>query len=61
MEEKLRRSNDAWIAGICGGLADYFGFERELTRIFWLLLTIFTFFPGLILYIVLWILMPKEM
>ena len=62
MEEKrLTRSQDEWIAGICGGIAQYFGWDKDLTRIIWLLLTLFTAgFPGIIAYIVLWILMPKE-
>lgn len=62
MEEKrLTRSQDQWIAGICGGIAQYFGWDKDLTRIIWLLLTLFTAgFPGIIAYIVLWILMPKE-
>lgn len=62
MEEKrLTRSQDQWIAGICGGIAQYFGWDKDLTRIIWLLLTLFTAgFPGIIAYIVLLILMPKE-
>ena len=62
MEEKrLTRSQDQWIAGICGGIAQYFGWDKNLTRIIWLLLSLFTAgFPGIIAYIVLWILMPKE-
>ena len=62
MEEKrLTRSQDEWIAGICGGIAQYFGWDKNLTRIIWLLLTLFTAgFPGIIAYLVLWILMPKE-
>jgi phage shock protein C len=59
--KKLERTNNRWLAGVCGGLAEYFGFDRDLLRIVWLLLTIFTAgFPGLILYIALWILMPRE-
>ena len=62
MEEKrLTRSQDQWIAGICGGIAQYFGWDKDLTRIIWLLLTLFTAgFPGIIAYIVLLILLPKE-
>ena len=62
MEEKrLTRSQDQWIAGICGGIAQYFGWDKNLTRIIWLLLKLFKAgFPGIIAYIVLWILMPKE-
>lgn len=59
--KRLTRSEDQWIAGICGGIAQYFGWDKELTRIIWLLLTLFlACFPGLIAYIVLWCLMPRE-
>jgi phage shock protein C len=59
--KKLERTRDRWLAGVCGGLAEYFGFDKDLLRVVWLLLTIFTAgFPGLILYIALWILMPQE-
>ena len=52
----VRVTDNVWIAGVC---ADYFGFDRDATRIVWLLLTLFTAgFPGLILYIALWLLMP---
>ena len=55
----VRVTDTVWIAGVCAGVADYFGFDRDATRIVWLLLTLFTAgFPGLILYIALWLLMP---
>ena len=57
---KLYRSNnDRCIAGVCGGLAEHFGWGSTRLRIIWLLATIFTAFAGVIVYIVLWILMPK--
>ncbi|MBO4485718.1 MAG: PspC domain-containing protein [Prevotella sp.] len=58
--KKLLRSNDRWIAGICGGIADYFDWDPSLVRIIYLLLTIFSAgFPGLLIYIVLWLIMPR--
>ncbi len=60
MNKKLERSNDKWIAGVCGGLAEYFGFDTNAVRIIYLLLTLFSAaFPGVIIYIILWLLMPK--
>jgi phage shock protein C len=57
---RLKRSEDAWIAGVCGGIAEYFDFDKGAVRLIWLLLSIFTAgFPGFILYLILWILMPK--
>jgi len=58
--KKLLRSNDRWIAGICGGISEYFDWDPTLVRIIYLLLTLFSAaFPGIVLYIILWIIMPK--
>ena len=56
-----RSTQNVWLAGVCAGIADYLGFDRDATRIVWLLLTVFKAgFPGFLLYIALWILMPVE-
>jgi phage shock protein C len=58
---KLYRSrDDRWLAGVCGGLAKYLGWGSTKVRIIWVLATIFTAFAGVIVYLVLWFLMPKE-
>ena len=55
---KLTRSEtDKRIAGVCGGLADYFGVDSVLVRIAFVVLSFMG--PGILLYIVLWIVMPK--
>lgn len=58
----LRRSRrDRMIAGVVGGLADYFGLDPGLARIVYVLVSIFSAaFPGIIVYILLWILIPQE-
>ena len=48
------------VAGVCAGIADYFGWDPTLLRIVYVLATIFTAFAGIIIYIILWIVMPKE-
>lgn len=57
----LRRSRrDHVIAGVLGGVADYFGFDPTLTRVVYVLASIFSAaFPGLLIYILLWILIPQ--
>ena len=60
MNKRLMRSNDRVIAGVCGGLAEYFEFDPVLVRIAYAFLTLFTCFSGLIFYIVLWICMPEK-
>ncbi len=48
------------IAGVCGGIAEEFGWDVKLVRLFYVLATIFSAaFPGVIVYIALWVLMPK--
>ena len=58
--ERLTRSSDKVIGGVCGGIANYFGWDTALTRILYLLISIFSAaFPGILVYIILWIVMPK--
>ncbi len=57
---KLTRSNDRMIAGVCAGLAEYFGFDTTLVRVAYALLTVFTAFSGLIVYLILMIVMPER-
>lgn len=49
------------IAGVCGGLAEYFDLDPTVVRIGYVLLSILSVaFPGIIVYFVLWILMPQS-
>jgi phage shock protein C len=60
MEEprKLYRSRDQrMIAGVCGGLADYFNIDATLVRVLFLLLAVFGG-TGLVIYLVMWIIVP---
>ena len=57
--KKLTRSSNQVIAGVCGGLAEYFGWEPTMVRIIYVLLTIFTAFSGVLVYVVMWIVMPR--
>ena len=53
-----RSSQDSWFAGVCGGLAEYLGWNAGQLRFVWVLATIFTAFTGVVFYVVLWFLMP---
>ena len=47
MEKKqLTRSNNRMIAGVCSGIADYFGWDVTLVRILYVLATFFTAFSA---------------
>jgi phage shock protein C len=60
--KKLTRSaNNKMLAGVCGGLAEYFGVDATLVRIIYAVLAFFTTgFPGLLLYIILMLIMPVK-
>jgi phage shock protein C len=55
----VRPMNDKKIAGVCAGVADYFGVDPTLVRMLWLLTVLFGG-AGIIAYIIAWIAMPKE-
>ena len=50
---------DKKIAGVCGGLAEYFDVDPLIVRVAFLILT-FCIGGGLMAYLVLWLLAPKE-
>jgi phage shock protein C len=59
--KKLMRSRvDRKIAGVCGGMAEYFDVDPTLVRVLWLIITLFTGGLGLIAYILAWIIIPEE-
>jgi phage shock protein C len=60
MEEprKLYRSqSQRMIAGVCGGLAEYFNIDATLIRILFLLFAVFGG-SGLVIYVVMWLIVP---
>jgi phage shock protein C len=57
----VRSAQDRVIAGVCGGLAEWLGWDPTLVRVGYVLLSILSAaFPGILVYIVLWIIMPDE-
>jgi phage shock protein PspC (stress-responsive transcriptional regulator) len=55
-----RSTTDRVFAGVCGGLAEHFGWDPSATRVGYAVLTIFTgIFPMLLLYIVMAIVVPE--
>ncbi|WP_430389535.1 PspC domain-containing protein [Dyella sp. 20L07] len=60
MEKRLHRSlNDRKLAGVCGGLAEYLGWDPTLVRLLWVILTLLGG-SGILIYLVLWIVMPDS-
>ena len=61
MSRRLVRSSDKMIAGVVGGLAEYFDMDPTLARVGFVVLSVVSAaFPGIIVYAVLWLVMPKE-
>ena len=59
--KKLHRSSNRILAGVCGGVAEYFGVDTTVIRIAYVVLSLFTAaFPGLLLYIIMMVLMPNH-
>jgi phage shock protein C len=61
MSAPLRRSRrNRWIAGVCGGLARSLGWDPTLVRILYVVVSVASAaFPGILVYLVLWIVMPE--
>jgi len=57
---KLYRSKtNRQVAGVCGGLAEYFNLDVTLIRVLFVLLAVLGG-SGLVIYIAMWIIVPKE-
>jgi phage shock protein C len=58
---KLYRStSNRQLAGVCGGLAEYFNLDPTIVRLLFVLLALVTaIFPVLLVYLILWIVIPR--
>jgi phage shock protein C len=60
MARRLVRKNGI-IAGVCGGIADSFGWDPTLVRVLYVTISVLSAaVPGLLIYVVLWLLIPAE-
>ena len=56
-----RSKSDRMIAGVCGGIAKTLGWDPTLVRIVYVLASVLSAaFPGILVYIILWAIMPEE-
>jgi len=60
--KKLYRSTtNKMVSGVCGGFAEYLGWDPTFVRIIYALVSIFSAaFPGIIVYLVFWAIVPKR-
>jgi phage shock protein C len=56
-----RDPHNKWVAGVCGGLGRWLDADPDIVRLIYVLLSVMSVgFPGVIVYAVLWVLMPIE-
>ena len=58
--KRLTLSDDRMLGGVCGGVAEFVGLDPTLVRIAYVLLTVFTAFCGIILYPILYWIIPSK-
>jgi phage shock protein C len=59
MKRLYRSPNQKMIAGVCGGVAEYFNVDPTIVRLAWVLFG-FAAGSGILAYIVAWIIVPVE-
>jgi phage shock protein C len=60
MTKRLQRSRtERMIAGVCGGVAEYFDVDPTLVRLIWVAITVMAG-AGILLYLIMWVVMPLE-
>ena len=62
LQKPLRRSTtNTMLAGVCGGLADWLGWDPTVVRVLYVLASVFSAaFPGILVYIILALVIPKD-
>ncbi len=57
---KLLRSRNRVLGGVLGGIAEYMDVDPTIVRVAYTVLTVFTVFSGIVLYPILWLIIPEE-
>ncbi len=60
MNKLYRSKKNRIIAGVCGGIGEYFKIDPTLVRLLWLLVSVMSVGAGLVAYIIAWIIIPEE-
>lgn len=59
--KRLYRSKDKVLGGVCAGIAEYLGLDPTLVRAAYLVISIVSAaFPGILIYLILWVIMPEQ-
>jgi phage shock protein C len=55
-----RSQRNRMIAGVCGGIAEWLGWDPTVVRVLYVVISVISVaFPGILVYLLLWIIMPK--
>lgn len=61
MKKLVRSRKSRIVAGVCGGIADYFNVDPTVVRVAYVLLSVMTAgFPGIFVYLILSLIIPNE-
>ncbi len=58
---ELQRSHDSILGGVCGGIAEWLGWNPTTFRVLYVVVSILSVaFPGILVYLILWVAMPAS-
>ena len=58
---RLRRSShNRYIAGVCGGLGEYFGIDATVLRVLFAIAAVVGFGSPILIYLVMWVVIPER-
>lgn len=61
MTQRLYRSEDRLLGGVCSGIAEYFKLDPTMVRLGYVLLSVLSAaFPGLLVYVIMWLVVPPK-
>lgn len=61
MQRLVRSERFKMLGGVCGGIAQFLGWDVTIVRLLYIIVSIASAaFPGILVYIILWIIMPSE-
>lgn len=60
MKQLLRSKKDRKLGGVCAGIGQYFSIDPTLVRVGFVLLALPGGLPGIIPYLILWVIIPEE-
>lgn len=60
MKKFYRSNDDKKLGGVCGGIAEYFGIDATIVRIIFVVLSLPGGAPGILPYLILWLVIPQK-